>query len=87
MSQDENFEIDTAQPPVTAVPTTDPAPVEAVADVEETPDTRPTWDIEYKAGDGGGVAEIHANSADEAREQFLSRYPNDKPEILSVEPG
>lgn len=89
MSQDENFEIDTAQPATTSLPVTDEAPLEAATEEDEpAPDPRPVWDVEYKAGDGGGVEEIHADTADDARTIFLSRYPEDhKPEVLSVEPG
>lgn len=90
MNEQENFEIDTARPATTAVPVTDAAPEapEAAAADEEPVDNRPTWDIEYKLGDGGGVEEIHADSADEARAIFLGRYAEDKqPEILTVEPG
>ncbi len=92
MSQDDNFEIDTATPVATALPPTDDAPVEAAGEDDEADDEvqdpRPTWDVEYKAGDGGGVEEIKADTADDARAIFLSRYPEDhKPEVLSVEPG
>ena len=92
MNEQENFEIDTAQPATTAVPVTDDAPEATAAPLDEPDeapvDNRPTWDIEYKLGDGGGVEEIHADSADEARAIFLGRYAEDKqPEILTVEPG
>lgn len=85
-TQEANFEIDTAQPATTAVPTTEPA-AEAVDNEaeEEVVDARPTWDIEYKLGDGGGVTEIHADNAEDARAQFVAQQPN--AEILSVEPG
>lgn len=97
MTEQDNFEIDTAQPVTTAVPVTDPKPT-TLTDItaageddgsqDEPVDNRPTWDIEYKLGDGGGVEEIHADSADEARAIFLGRYAEDKqPEILTVEPG
>ena len=88
MSEQDNFEIDTAQPATTAVPVTDAAAdIEdvdtAIEPIEDT-DTRPVWDIEYKLGDGGGVVEIHANTAAEAEETFRTTH---KGEILSVEPG
>ena len=92
MSQpDESFEIDTSQPPVTAVPTTDDASVQAEADQgldEPEPDPRPLWDIEFSIADGGGVEERHADTAEEARANFLAEYPEDRqPTILSIEPS
>lgn len=90
MSAEENFEIDTAQAATTAVPTTDETVAAAEGDggldaQEEPADPRPVWDIEYKLGDGGGVVEIHADSADEARATFATQQPG--AEILTVEPG
>ena len=88
MSNDEEatFEIDTAPATTTAVPTTDDLEGDGGLDAQEEPtDPRPTWDIEYKLGDGGGVVEIHADSADEARATFATQQPG--AEILTVEPG
>ena len=90
MADNENFEIDTAQPATTAVPVTDE--VASVEDIDtadgpisDETDPRPVWDIEYRLGDGGGVVEIHANTAMEARTAFEAQQP--KAEILSIEPG
>lgn len=80
MSADETFEIDTAPTPAAAE--TDQG---LDAENDEPVDNRPTWDVEYKLGDGGGVTEIKADSADEARTTFAAGNPG--AEILTVEPG